>query len=127
MDLNHLHLYVRDIAASRRFYEKYLGFQRERLNEGDLIIVQNGEGFDLAFAFNSNPPRMPSGFHFGFRLAEPQAVRDLHLRMTSEGVPLARPLKEYDDYVTFTCTDPDGYEIEVYCEPVGDSYEKQQW
>lgn len=116
MDLNHLHLHVRDIAASRRFYEKYFGFHRERINEGDFVIVQNDDGFDLALALDGPAPIMPQWFHFGFRLANADAVRELYKQMNSDGIEIFKELGGYDDYVTFRCADPDGYVIEVYWE-----------
>ncbi len=118
MDLNHLHLHVRDVAASRHFYEKYFGFAHERLSEGDgnFVIVQNADGFDLALALDAEPPSVPDWFHFGFRLASAEAVREMYRRFISDGLPIRASLEEYDDYVTFRCADPDGYVIEVYWE-----------
>lgn len=114
MDLNHIHLHVRDISSSRNFYERYFGFQRERVNKGDFLILQNSDGFDLAFTLDQEPKPVPEWFHFGFRLAGPEAVQEMYSRMVSEGVPIRKSLTEYKNYLTFFCLDPDGYVIEVY-------------
>ena len=114
MDLNHIHLHVRDISSSRRFYERYFGFQREWVNKGDFLILQNSDGFDLAFTLDPEPKPVPEWFHFGFRLAGPEAVQEMYSRMVSEGVPIQKSLTEYKNYLTFFCLDPDGYVIEAY-------------
>jgi hypothetical protein len=50
-----------------------------------------------------------------FRLTNARAVRTLHGRMGSDGVQI-QGIEEYPGYLTYRCTDPDGYGIEVYCE-----------
>ena len=32
-------------------------------------------------------------------------------------VPMRQPISRGDDFVSFRCLDPDGYDIEVYWEP----------
>ena len=115
MDLNHLHLHARDVAASRRFYETYLGF-RERVRHGAILFLTNEDAFDLALAPATEIEPFPAWFHFGFRLATPDAVRALHRRMQADGVPLPRELVDDADLVSFRCADPDGYGIEIYWE-----------
>jgi catechol 2,3-dioxygenase-like lactoylglutathione lyase family enzyme len=115
MDLNHLHLHVRDVARSRRFYETYFGF-REKARHGEILFLTNDQAFDLALAPAANVEPFPPWFHFGFRLPSSEAVRALHRQMTSEGVPAPRPLVDDPDLVSFRCTDPDGYAVEVYWE-----------
>lgn len=114
IDLNHLHLHVRNLEKAKRFYESYFGF-RERVCRGDILFLRNTSAFDLALAPDRKPSPLPDWFHFGFRLASARAVRELYDRMTSEGVNVDE-LEEYPGYVTFRCTDSDGYGIEVYWE-----------
>ncbi|MBI4416590.1 MAG: VOC family protein [Euryarchaeota archaeon] len=116
MDLNHLHLHVRDIPRARRFYETYFGFRRDTVKEDEFLIVRNPAGFDLAFMEDPEPSPMPRWFHFGFRLPTRKAVEELHDRMAAEGVAILRPVRDHGAWMSFVCTDPDGYAIEVYYE-----------
>lgn len=67
MDINHIHLAVKDLQNSMSFYSQNFGFQH-RINHGKIVFLTNADGFD------------------------------------------------YDDFVFFRCTDPDGYALEVYWE-----------
>ena len=113
-DLNHLHLHVRNVDRSKRFYESYFGF-RERVRHGNILFLRNASGFDLALVPDRTPLSFPEWFHFGFRLGSARAVRNLHSRMRSEGARV-HDIEEHADYVTFRCMDSDGYGIEVYWE-----------
>ena len=114
MDLNHLHLHVRNVDHSKRFYESYFGF-RERVRHGNILFLRNTSGFDLALVPDRTPLSFPEWFHFGFRLGSARAVRMLHGHMSSKGGQV-QDIEEYPGYVTFRCADPDGYGIEVYWE-----------
>jgi catechol 2,3-dioxygenase-like lactoylglutathione lyase family enzyme len=114
MDLNHLHLHVRNVDRSKRFYESYFGF-RERVRHGNILFLRNASGFDLALVPDRTPLSFPEWFHFGFRLGSARAVRILHGHMSSKGGQV-QDIEEYPGYMTFRCADPDGYGIEVYWE-----------
>jgi catechol 2,3-dioxygenase-like lactoylglutathione lyase family enzyme len=114
MDLNHLHLHVKNLDRAKRFYESYFGF-RERVRHADILFLRNTSGFDLALAPDRKSSSFPHWFHFGFRLGSVRALRELHGRMTSEGIEVD-DVEEYPGYVTFRCVDSDGYAIEVYWE-----------
>ena len=114
IDLNHLHLHVRSLDRAKRFYESYFHF-RERMRIGNILFLRNTSGFDLALVPDRTPGSFPEWFHFGFRLGSADAVRKLHRHMTSGGVEVEE-IEEYDGYMTFSCEDPEGYAIEVYCE-----------
>jgi catechol 2,3-dioxygenase-like lactoylglutathione lyase family enzyme len=113
MDLNHLHLHVRDVAKAAGFYERWFGF-REHVRHGDILFLRNEQGFDLALA-PGEPASLPSWFHFGFRLGSRETVLDLHRRMTAERVRLGELFDE-PDLASFRCSDPDDHAIEVYWE-----------
>jgi len=112
IDLNHLHLHVKNMNRARSFYESYFGF-REHMRVGDILFLRNADGFDLTLRPDRAPGSFPEWFHFGFRLGSENAVRKLHGRMASGGVEVEE-IEEYDGYVTFRCEDADGYAIEVY-------------
>jgi catechol 2,3-dioxygenase-like lactoylglutathione lyase family enzyme len=114
MDLNHLHLHVRNVDRSKNFYESHFGF-RERVRHGNILFLRNTSGFDLALVPDRMTLSFPEWFHFGFRLASARAVHTLHGHMSSKGVQV-QDIEEYPGYMTFRCTDPDGYGIEVYWE-----------
>jgi len=112
MDLNHLHLHVRNLDRAQHFYESCFRF-REYMRHGEILFLRNTSGFDLALVPDRKPSSFPEWFHFGFRLASPRAVRKLHNRMTSEGLRV-HDIEDYENYVTFRCMDPDGNSIEIY-------------
>jgi catechol 2,3-dioxygenase-like lactoylglutathione lyase family enzyme len=114
MDLNHLHLHVRNVDRSKSFYESHFGF-RERVRHGNILFLRNTSGFDLALVPDRTPLSFPEWFHFGFRLGSARAVHTLHGHMSSKDVQV-QDIEEYPGYITFRCTDPDGYGIEVYWE-----------
>jgi catechol 2,3-dioxygenase-like lactoylglutathione lyase family enzyme len=115
MQLNHLHLHVADVDRAAAFYERAFGLRRHVWHD-DVLFLRDEAGMDLALA-PGEPDRLPPWFHFGFRLAGPDAVRDLHARLAADGVEMAAPLSEERDFVWFRCRDPDGHAIEVYWEP----------
>lgn len=115
MDLNHLHLHVRDVTRSQRFYGLYFGFTK-RMEEDGILFLRNAEGFDLALRPVGNPPEFPDWFHFGFRLPSAKNVHDLLSRMEASGVNIIKPLYEEKTLVSFMCADPDGHKIQIYWE-----------
>lgn len=115
MSLKHLALLVRDIRIARRFYEKYLGFDGDAVWHGDVLFIRDGDGFDLAFMKGEHPPNPGAFHHFGFLMADPNAVRELQKRLEADGVPILEVVEE-PDLVSFKCADPDGYTVEVYAE-----------
>ena len=112
VDLNHMHLHVKNLDRAQRFYESYFRF-REQMRYGNILFLRNTSGFDLALVPDRKASSFPEWFHFGFRLASPRAVQKLHNRMNSNGVPV-NEVENQDGYVTFRCMDPDGYSIEIY-------------
>ena len=118
MDLNHLHLHVADLEASKQFYARYFQLE-ERVRHGDVVFLSNAgdapDRFDLALVADA-ATALPSWFHFGFRLARPEDVHALHRRMEDEGVRIEQPLEIEPAMVSYRCADPDGYLIEVYWE-----------
>jgi catechol 2,3-dioxygenase-like lactoylglutathione lyase family enzyme len=115
VDLNHLNLRVADPSQARAFYERWFGF-REKFCDDGAVFLTNDDRFLLALFPAEAEGTMPPGYHFGFNLDGPAAVRQMHQAMTERG---ARPgeLEELEDYVTFRCHDLDGHEVEVFWEP----------
>jgi catechol 2,3-dioxygenase-like lactoylglutathione lyase family enzyme len=84
----HLNLTVADVERSEAFYARWFGFDQRPETYSDYTrFVRNRDDFDLAFL-----PGVPPS---------PPAPTDAH---------------DEPGYVSVKCLDPDGYEIEVYCE-----------
>jgi catechol 2,3-dioxygenase-like lactoylglutathione lyase family enzyme len=116
VDINHLHLKVSSVARSKAFYARHFGLT-EHVWHGDMVFMRDRAGMDLALAPAAEPERMPDWFHFGFRLESVAAVEALHDELAAAGVPMVEPLAREPDLISFRCSDPDGYAIEVYWEP----------
>ena|SRR5436190_7484836 len=111
MHLAHLGLVVGDEQRSRRFYERWFGFDAGpswRAEDGTLFL-RDADGFDLAL-HAGEPGALPGFFHFGFRLPDPDAVRALLGRLAEAGVAV---VERHDEpaYVSLKCLDPDGYVV----------------
>jgi len=115
MDLNHLHLAVDDLAASKAFYQRYFGFHATVVH-GRIQFLENSAGFQLALDPAFQPEALPKWFHFGSRLASVADVEALHSKMAAEPERVVRALETHPGHVFFHCQDPDGYRIEVYWE-----------
>jgi catechol 2,3-dioxygenase-like lactoylglutathione lyase family enzyme len=116
--MRHLALAVADEERSRRFYERYLGFDAEaprRYPDGTLMLY-DATGFALALGRTDEPIRTPSFLHFGIGAASPDDVRAFRARLAEDGVPIVGEWEE-PDYVSVKVRDPDGYVVEVAWEP----------
>jgi catechol 2,3-dioxygenase-like lactoylglutathione lyase family enzyme len=115
--LDHLALAVHDRDRSRRFYERYFGFDRGAQEYDDgVLIIWNEEGFNLALGPGRGDEPMPSFIHFGFGVLDPEAVHAFRGRLEADGVSIVESWDE-PAYVSFKCLDPDGYVVEVSWEP----------
>jgi len=89
MRLNHLDLPVPDVAATRNFFEAWLGFTHERtLGQDGLSILRDEGGLVLVLSRlqDKGAQTWPFPFHIGFHLETEEAVGDLHRRMTEGGL-----------------------------------------
>ncbi|HEY2516995.1 MAG TPA: VOC family protein [Polyangiaceae bacterium] len=114
MNLYHLHLHVRDLAATSAFYERYFEFQRVFPGAPELFL-RSPRGFLLALVERSpDEATIPDWFHLGFQAQSADEARSLFRRMTDDGVSMAVPWTEYPTgTVKFHCVDPDGQRVEV--------------
>jgi catechol 2,3-dioxygenase-like lactoylglutathione lyase family enzyme len=118
MDLRHLGLPVRDYERSLRFYATYFDFDpaTARSYPDGTVTVSNADRFDLALHPGSERPASSTFFHFGFAMADADAVHALRARLERDGVPVIERDDE-PELVSFKCLDPDGWRLEVYWEP----------
>lgn len=115
MDLNHLHLMVKDIRSSKKFYETLFGFKEKIWYGENLLFLQNDHGFDLALSPTENPVRLPEGVHYGFSVSEKERLEAIY----SAGKNIYPDCfqtapKDHGDWGTLVCEDPDGYLFEIY-------------
>ena len=118
MNLNHLHLHVKDRPAAEKFYSDWFKLAVSRRGQC-LTFLTDGKNFDLALMDDEAPQPLPAWFHFGFHLERAGAVVALHDEMVRVGVTLLRPLYQDETLVSFRCADPDRYGIEIYWEAPG--------
>jgi catechol 2,3-dioxygenase-like lactoylglutathione lyase family enzyme len=110
--MDHLALAVRDQERSRRFYERYLGFEAEPEPREDGALMLHARGFSLALGETDETISLPSFLHFGLGLDSPDEVRAFRDRIDADSVEIVGTWDE-PDYVSVKFRDPDGYVVEV--------------
>jgi len=119
----HVVIKVRDLERSRKFYTAVLGMpvMKEVSQINAVFLWLNGQDHHEVALFQVGPqaegPRMNQVglLHFAFRLRSEEELRAAYQEFKEKGVP-----------VTFTVNhgvtksvyfhDPDGHELEVYCD-----------
>jgi catechol 2,3-dioxygenase-like lactoylglutathione lyase family enzyme len=112
-------IFVRDIAASRHFYEDLLGQQAE-IDHGLSVIFQGGFAlWQIAHAFQTIYGRAPDtgkqlgsqNYELHFETADAQAAS---ARLSEAGVEFVHPLREMPwGKRIFRVRDPDGHIVAV--------------
>ncbi|HMA52592.1 MAG TPA: VOC family protein [Magnetospirillaceae bacterium] len=106
MRLNHLDLPVPDVAETRAFFERYLGFTHERtLGQDGLSILRDEAGLLLVLSKGGS-------FHIGFHLESEQAVRALYDKLAEDGKAGAPPVHQRGAF-SFYFTAPGGILVEI--------------
>jgi catechol 2,3-dioxygenase-like lactoylglutathione lyase family enzyme len=113
---NHLHLNVRDLARSIRFYEEAFGL-KESFRAGDDLVFLSPRSGALSLALHlvgpNDPVGMAGGFqHFGFKLNSDDHDRAIGQVESAGGALVARG-KHDGKYPYAYVSDPDGYVIEL--------------
>jgi catechol 2,3-dioxygenase-like lactoylglutathione lyase family enzyme len=113
MPLNHVSLTVSDRERSAAFYAEHFGLTRRLHDDEHLFIVGSDDGSVLALAVGDVPRGLPGTNHFGFQLADGDAVRAARERFRAAGV---EETEWQDDgrFVRVQVADPDGYRVDVY-------------
>ena len=112
--IDHVHLKVRDLGASRRFYDAALGALELPLTEGGAEYFY----VDELFVSVAKPPQEPqtSGLHLAFQAADREAVHRFHAAVLAaggrdNGAPGER--NYHPGYYGAFAFDPDGNNIEA--------------
>jgi catechol 2,3-dioxygenase-like lactoylglutathione lyase family enzyme len=116
--LYHIHLVVRDLDRSLRFYQTVFGME-ERFRAGPKMVFLNTPGSADMITLNEDPNeaaiagRSGGVAHFGFRLADPATLEAAIAEVERAGGRLVER-GEHGGHVPFAyVADPDGYVIEL--------------
>ncbi|MEO8062629.1 MAG: VOC family protein [Pseudomonadota bacterium] len=87
MKVNHLHLIVPDVAASRAFFAKYFDLNKSGGNAG-LTVLRDDDGFVLTVmkAGSKTSHTYPEHFPVGFFIGDEARVDEIQRRMIVDGV-----------------------------------------
>ena len=113
--LTHIHLRVRDLDRSLRFYQGVFGM-KELFREGDLVFLNTpGSADTITLNPGDDPSAGQSGGieHFGFRLKDGASMDDAVAAIEAAGGTLLRRGEHAPGVPYAYVTDPDGYVIEL--------------
>lgn len=116
--LTHIHLVVRDLERSLRFYRTVFGME-ERFRDGPKMVFLNTPGSQDLVTLNEDPAEAQLAgcqggvAHFGFRLVDASDLDRAIAEVEAAGGRLVRR-GEHAPGVPFAYVqDPDGYVIEL--------------
>lgn len=115
--LVHLHFHVRDLKASREFYEKFLGAKPVKALDDYVKFLPAVAPINLALSpAKDGAPSSPAG-HLGIQVETPHAVQEHLTRVKAAGLAV---LEEqgvnccHANQDKFWVQDPDGRAWEIY-------------
>jgi catechol-2,3-dioxygenase len=119
--LNHVVLRVRDLERSKAFYVDVLGLQIRRERPGRMVFLHCGEN-DHDVALMQLAPGAPPAdenraglYHFALRLGGLDELRAAYQHLTANSANIVG-ITHHGDTKSIYLKDPDGLEIEVFCD-----------
>lgn len=116
--LTHVHLVVRDLQKSLRFYENVFGLE-ERFRDGPNMVFLNTPGTSDLITLNEDPAEVARAgenggiAHIGFRLDESVNLDDAIREVEANGGKLLSRGEHAPGASFAYVEDPDGYVIEL--------------
>jgi catechol 2,3-dioxygenase-like lactoylglutathione lyase family enzyme len=111
--LNHVALTVRDRDRSAAFYGRHFGLTERVLDDEHLLILRSPDGSLVALSEGDVPTGLPRTNHFGFQLADGDAVRRAREELRRAGVTETEWQDDHG-FVRVQVADPDGYRVEAF-------------
>lgn len=110
--INHIHINVKDVERSVRFYKEAFGLV-EKFRAGPKLAFVSPPGSRDSLALHEAEPVGSQGFqHFGFKLEADDLDRAIE-QVERAGGRLVSRGKHSGRYPYAYVADPDGYEIEL--------------
>jgi catechol 2,3-dioxygenase len=115
--LTHIHLVVRDLERSLRFYQRVFGMVEQFRDGPQMVFLQTPGSKDLITLNEGVEERHLAGVnggvaHFGFRLSDPATLDAAIREIEAAGGRLVRRGKRGSGSFAYV-EDPDGYVIEL--------------
>ena len=118
--LNHVVLWVSDLERSARFYGDVLGLQVRRKSERGVFFTCGTNDHDVAI-FAAGPDARPPAergvglYHFALRLGSLDELKAAYRHFKASDANIAG-FAHHGDTKSIYVKDPDGLEIEVFCD-----------
>jgi catechol 2,3-dioxygenase-like lactoylglutathione lyase family enzyme len=128
--MRHVALFVRDLAATERFYVELLGMEVEWRPDARNVYLSSG-GDSLAL-HQAEPEQVRDEAtqrldHIGFFVASPDAVDQWFAWLDEHGVRMRTAPRDHRDGArSFYCHDPDGTLVQVIHHPPVTQWEQLQ-
>jgi catechol 2,3-dioxygenase-like lactoylglutathione lyase family enzyme len=114
--MTHLHLVVRDLERSQRFYQQAFGLKEVFRHEPGMVFLQTpgtGEILTLKQEASDRVGQQGGVDHFGFPLVDPQELEAAIVEIERAGGRLLSRESLAGGYPTAFVADPDGYRIQI--------------
>ncbi len=115
--MSHIHLVVRDLERSVRFYERAFGLKVVLRNDGERMVFMQTPGTSEIVTLREGDDerigRSGGIDHFGFPLVDANDLDQAILEVEAAGGRLIERVLSASGYPTAFVADPDGYRIQI--------------